>query len=152
MNTGFAAQSLRLVVDANVLVGYALTENGRMLVRDSRLHLLIAEYTYAEFQRHVARRVQTWAQAKHLSIERTRYIHASSVAVGEQNTTRIPLPWYQRYEGEARRRIPHDPDDWHTAALALAYDAAIWTEDKHFWGCGIAVWSTARLLSHLTAS
>lgn len=50
---------------------------------------------------------------------------------------------YNEFEADARLRVPDDPDDWHTIALALATDTSIWTGDrKHFWGCGIPVWNT----------
>jgi hypothetical protein len=54
-------------------------------------------------------------------------------------------------EREARRRIPDDPDDWHTVAVAMATKTAIWTLDqKHFFGCGMTVWNTKVLRSVLT--
>jgi len=56
---------------------------------------------------------------------------------------------YDGYEAVARSRIPRDPDDWHTVALAIATDAAIWTADADFLGCGIATWTTETLLAHL---
>jgi predicted nucleic acid-binding protein len=53
---------------------------------------------------------------------------------------------YIHLETEARNRIPRDPDDWHTVALALEMDAAIWTQDCDFLGCGCATWTTETLL------
>ena len=54
------------------------------------------------------------------------------------------------YEADARLRIPDDPDDWHTVALAMATNTAIWTLDqKHFFGCGMAVWNTKILRAAL---
>ncbi len=38
-----------------------------------------------------------------------------------------------------------DAHDWPILALALALDCAIWTEDKDFFGCGIAVWNTQNI-------
>lgn len=35
-----------------------------------------------------------------------------------------------------------DIDDWPIAALALMLDCPIWTEDKDFFGSGIATWQT----------
>lgn len=50
---------------------------------------------------------------------------------------------YAPLEQEARQRIPGDPDDWHTVALAMATKTAIWPLDqKHFFRCGMAVWNT----------
>ena len=63
----------------------------------------------------------------------------------------IPHEIYAPYETVARKRIPRDPNDWFTVALALAVDAAIWTMDNDFLGCGIATWTTNTLLIHLAS-
>ncbi|NEN88696.1 MAG: DNA-binding protein [Okeania sp. SIO3H1] len=60
--------------------------------------------------------------------------------------TTFPLYDYQSFEAEARKRIPRDPNDWETVALALALPAAIWTEDYDFFGCGCPTWTTQTLL------
>lgn len=52
------------------------------------------------------------------------------------------------YEG-GKRRIPRDPNDAPTVALALALDCGIWTNDNDFFGCGVPVWTTETLLLHL---
>jgi predicted nucleic acid-binding protein len=61
----------------------------------------------------------------------------------------VPAELYAYREAEARRRIPCDPDDWPTVALALALDAGIWTNDYDFFGCGVATWTTETLIAHL---
>jgi predicted nucleic acid-binding protein len=48
---------------------------------------------------------------------------------------------YADREHEARSRI-RDPDDWPVVATALALELPIWTEDRDFFGCGIATWIT----------
>lgn len=150
MSSAPRSPPLLLAVDANVLVSLSLRRDSATRIGDIRLRLLIAEYTFAEFRRHIPRRVQEMAWANNMSAEHTLSLHTSAVRTANIYTRRLPLSDYQRHEAEARIRIPADPDDWHTAALALAYGAAIWTEDRHFWGCGIAVWTTQRLLAHLT--
>lgn len=89
------------------------------------------------------RKVEGWirggrlgAELAHELLETTVFVYASLCAV-------IDEPSYTRYEREARQRIPDDPDDWHTVALALTTKTVIWTLDqKHFFGCGMAVWNT----------
>ena len=58
---------------------------------------------------------------------------------------------YALFEQDARRRIPRDPDDWHTVALALTLGADIWTQDKDFLGCGVATWTTDTLVARLSS-
>jgi hypothetical protein len=69
----------------------------------------------------------------------------------ESRCTTVVDRLYAPLEREARRRIPDDPDDWHTVAVAMATKTAIWTLDqKHFFGCGMTVWNTKVLRSVLT--
>ena len=151
INSPPASSPLVLVVDANILVGRCLSPRGQTFLRDTTFQMFVTEYTFAECLRHIQRRVQERTRAEGFTPEQEMGLLFLATSVATDTTRRISLADYEEYEQEARRRIPNDPDDWHTAALALAYGAAVWTEDKHFWGCGIAVWSTARLLSHLTA-
>ncbi len=145
------APPIGLAVDANVLVAHLLRRDGRALIGDTRLRLLIAEYTFAEFCHHIARRIADRRQVEDLTEAEAERLRAVSVEAAEAHTLRIPIALYAHREAEARDRVPDDPDDWHTAAIALAFRTAIWSEDRHFWGCGIAVWVTARLRVHLVA-
>ena len=50
---------------------------------------------------------------------------------------------YSPWEEKARARIQYrDRDDWPVIATALALDLPIWTEDRDFFGCGVALWIT----------
>ena len=47
---------------------------------------------------------------------------------------------------EALARLGNrDPDDAHVLALALTLDCAIWTEDRDFFGVGVATWTSAQV-------
>jgi predicted nucleic acid-binding protein len=67
----------------------------------------------------------------------------------ETRIIKVPQIEYGYLEIEAKERIPRDPDDWHTVALAIHLDAAIWTNDNDFLGCGCPCWTTDTLISHL---
>ena len=55
----------------------------------------------------------------------------------------IGLATYAERGNEARARVQsRDPDDWPVVAAALALDLPIWTEDRDFFGCGLATWIT----------
>ncbi len=45
-----------------------------------------------------------------------------------------------------RRR---DPDDWQILAASLFLDCPIWTEDRDFFGTGVATWTTDRVEIYL---
>ncbi|MBW4621631.1 MAG: hypothetical protein KME17_19995 [Cyanosarcina radialis HA8281-LM2] len=56
---------------------------------------------------------------------------------------------YVYLEDEAKERIPRDPDDWYTVALAIHLDLAIWTQDSDFFGCGCPTWTTDTIMAKL---
>jgi predicted nucleic acid-binding protein len=59
---------------------------------------------------------------------------------------------YGAFEGEARQRLRgRDESDWPVLATALALACGVWTEDKDFFGTGIAVWTTDRIEIFLNA-
>ena len=45
-----------------------------------------------------------------------------------------------------------DPSDWPIVAAALALDCPIWTEDRDFFGCGVATWTSDRVHIYLGGS
>jgi predicted nucleic acid-binding protein len=53
---------------------------------------------------------------------------------------------YGLLEPEARQRLAgRDEEDWPVLALALSLSCAIWTEDRDFFGTGVAVWTSDRI-------
>ncbi len=57
---------------------------------------------------------------------------------------------YEEFEQRARARIAsRDADDWPVVATALLLEAPIWTEDRDFFGSGIATWTSAKIELYL---
>jgi len=57
---------------------------------------------------------------------------------------------YEEFEDRARARIAtRDVNDWPVVATALPIDAPIWTEDRDFFGSGIATWTSDRIELYL---
>lgn len=57
---------------------------------------------------------------------------------------------YADFEASARERMAgRDEDDWPVAAVALALDSPIWTEERDFFGAGMATWTTDRVELYL---
>ncbi len=72
----------------------------------------------------------------------------------ERKIIPVPREAYSGYEDRAAYRIPRDPEDVPTVALALALGGGegrcgIWTNDGDFLGCGIPTWTTETLIPHL---
>jgi predicted nucleic acid-binding protein len=58
---------------------------------------------------------------------------------------------YAGFEAAARQRIQErDMDDWPLIALSMTLDCPIWTEDKDFFGIGIATWRTRHVEIYLS--
>jgi predicted nucleic acid-binding protein len=57
---------------------------------------------------------------------------------------------YRDFEQLARERMAaRDIDDWPIAAVALMLNIPVWTEDRDFFGSGIATWTTDRVELYL---
>lgn len=57
---------------------------------------------------------------------------------------------YEEFEEQARARISsRDVDDWPVVATALLLKAPIWTEDRDFFGSGIATWTSNKVELYL---
>jgi predicted nucleic acid-binding protein len=143
-----------LTIDANVLVSEVDSETGAsqsLLLHPTLGTLYIAEYTWNEAMYVLNRKVEGWVRDGRLPETIAPELLDTTIFVFTSLCSIIAEPIYAHYEQEARRRIPGDPDDWHTVALAMATKTAIWTLDqKHFFGCGMTIWNTRVLRAVLT--
>lgn len=143
---------MRLVVDANILVAELIRARGRKLIVHSELELYMAEKAWEETTYELNKRIEKMIDRGIFSQEVGQNLLTDAVTLAEAKVSIIPHEVYAAYETIARNRIPRDPNDWFTVALALAIKAAIWTSDNDFLGCGIATWTTDTLLKHLASS
>lgn len=142
---------MRLVVDANILVGELLRTRGRALVADPRLELFIAARVWDEALHELRKRARLFTDRRGMEPGALQGLLALAVTAAERHVTVVGADEYNGYEDEARRRIPRDPDDWSTVALALTLEADIWTADGDFLGCGVATWTSETLLARLAS-
>ncbi len=140
---------MRLVVDANILVAELIRVRGRKLIARKDLELYMAEKAWSETTYELDKRINIMIQKNVFSQSVGRGLLEDALELAELKVSIIPHEIYASYETIARNRIPRDPNDWFTVALALAIDASIWTTDNDFLGCGIATWTTDTLLIHL---
>ena len=143
---------MRLVVDANILVAELIRVRGRKLIVRPELELYMAEKAWDETTYELNKRIEKMVQRNVLSQEVGQSLFADAIALAEAKVFVVFHEVYAPYETVARNRIPRDPNDWFTVALALAIEAAIWTSDHDFLGCGVATWATDTLLTHLDSS
>ena len=140
---------MRLAVDANILIAELIRVRGRKLIANPKLELYMAEQAWEETTYELNKRIQIMIEKQVFSSTIGHNLLGNAVKLAELRVSLIPHEIYASYQTEAMRRIPRDPNDWYTVALALTLDANIWTLDKDFFGCGIAIWTTETLLSHL---
>jgi predicted nucleic acid-binding protein len=142
---------MRLVVDADVLVGVLLRHRGQELIADPRLELFVAEMAWNETHYELRRRAEARVRRGQVEEGTASTLTAWAWKIAEASVTIVVADGYSFLENWARRRIPRDANDWPTVALALALDAGIWTNDGDFLGCGCPTWVTETLLAEVAS-
>jgi predicted nucleic acid-binding protein len=140
---------VRLAVDASTLVGEVLRARGRALLEHPDLDLVMAAEIWGETGHELRKRAALLAQRGLLSEARATQLVEDALALIAARVTVVPPEVYAARLDAARRRIPRDPQDAPTVALALALDCGIWTADRDFFGCGLPVWATETLIMQL---
>lgn len=142
-------RSLRLIVDANILLGELLRQRGIDLLTDPRLNLSITTRAWNEMEYELPKRIREYARRRPGQTQSEEELLRTSSGIAAFNVRQIEESVYLSFEKEARVRIPDDPDDWPTVALSLALGVGIWSEDWHFLGYGLATWWTDSLRAYL---
>jgi predicted nucleic acid-binding protein len=142
---------VKLATDASSLVAESLRDRGERIFRHEDLELYIAVPTWSEVEHEVDRRLNAMVRHGRLAPTRRELVLVETLTVLAGHLTVVNETVYGPYEAEARERIPRDPNDWPTVAVALSLDTGIWTSDYDFFGCGVPVWTTQTLLAHLAA-
>jgi predicted nucleic acid-binding protein len=142
---------MRLAVDASTLVAEMLRARGRELLTHPALDLALAEETWGETEHEMRKRVALLVDREIFPPMRATQILDEALATVAARVTLVsPRVYADRIE-VARRRVPRDPKDAPVVALALALNCGIWTGDRDFFGCGVAVWITETLVADLRA-
>ena len=132
----------RLVVDANILIRGCLGVRVRTLIANyaDRVDFFVAEANLAEAADYIA----DLANEKNLDEAVCTETLISLMRVVQLVENRV----LESARDEALARI-RDADDWPALALVLQLECAIWTEDKDFFGTGIATWTTRTVERYL---
>jgi predicted nucleic acid-binding protein len=136
---------MRLVVDANVLIGSLFRAAGQQVLEHPALDLFAAEEVWAELRHELPRRAARFAASRGIEPAAMEALVARALAAAERTVLVLPAEAYAPREADARLRCDRDPADWPTVATALVVGGAIWTEDRDFFGCGLATWRSAIL-------
>jgi predicted nucleic acid-binding protein len=136
-----------IVLDANVLMRAVL---GRRVVRllerfASQVTFLAPEVAFDDVHEHLASVLTKRGELNALqpALEKLTKLRLAVRAMDPAE--------YESMKPAALARIgPRDPDDWSILACALALNCPIWTEDRDFFGTGVATWSTALVELYFT--
>ena len=135
----------KLVVDANILIRATFGEKVLRLLRryEENVELYAPDYC---IQEALAKIPEIAAKRKQIP----EFAELSLLLFIKTVVLVVDRSFYNEFEGQARARISkRDPNDWPVVATALLLSAPIWTEDRDFFGCGIATWTTDRIEIYL---
>jgi predicted nucleic acid-binding protein len=133
--------SRSLVLDANILIRAVLGKKvtGLLTTYSTAMSMVAPLYAYAEAERNLPT----------ILAKRGAEVGPNVLtALDDLRSLVTPLdesdyaPWRDEALARIKRR---DPDDWPILATALAIDCPIWTEDRDFFGTGVATWTTDRV-------
>ena len=136
--------TLAIVLDANILIRAVLGKRVRSLIETYAEHVCFftpdaCVSSAQEYLPDLARR-RGWPEDEGLLLL-ARVCDWIEI---------VDSALYVHCEEDARARmVGRDEDDWPVAAVALALDCPIWTEDRDFFGTGIATWTTDRVELYL---
>ncbi len=136
----------KIVLDANILVRGVLGERVPDLLE--RYHRNVLFYTpsqcFSEARAHLPDILN-----KRSRVDVDMVLHAlDALRVIVQSVDKVA---YVTYETEAKERIwEPDINDWPLVALAMVLDCPIWTEDRDFFGIGVATWRTRNVEIYLS--
>jgi len=129
-----------LVLDANILIRAVLGTRVIHLLADNaeRVAFLTPSSAIDDARKHLA----------HLIDKHGLDVDVAMATLDEALRLVIALPdeELEPWRDEAISRIGSvDMDDWPIVAAALEIDCPIWTEDRDFFGTGVATWTTDRV-------
>jgi predicted nucleic acid-binding protein len=135
-----------LVVDANILIRAVLGVRVRTLIAkySAMVEFFAPDTAWAEAREHLPEILAK----RGISLDAALLVLNSLEAIIQL----VDFETYGSFAQAARTRLAsRDPDDWPVLATALALRSPIWTEDKDFFGAGVATWTTDRVELYLDA-
>lgn len=144
---GGAADERRLVLDANILIRATLGRRARELIGRyaAKVSLFAPDTAFIEAQKYFPPLAAKFGLPLEHMIPLYRLL--------ERQVQALPRSDYLDHEAEARARIAQrDAEDWSVIACALLLDCPVWTEDRDFFGTGVATWTSNRVEIYLACT
>ncbi|MBI2916517.1 MAG: nucleotide-binding protein [Chloroflexi bacterium] len=140
-----------LALDANILVRAVLGRRVLAILETyaDRVHFLAPEVAFTEVRGHLPDILVKRGLPRETATQLIDDVLERLTGL----VTPVPHEVYVDSEAEARRRLAgRDEADWPFVALALVLGCPIWTEDRDFFGSGVATWTTDRVEVYLRAN
>ena len=136
-----------IVLDANVLMRAVLGRRVARLREDfaPQVTFLAPDVAFDDVREHLATVLTKRGELRALqaSLDKLTALQTAVQVVDQAE--------YEAMKPAALARVgPRDPDDWPILACALLLNCPIWTEDRDFFGTGVATWTTALVELYFT--
>lgn len=130
-----------IVLDANILIRAVLGRRVRQILEmyaAQRFRFVAPEVAFHDAEKYLPALLRKRGKPDADVLKSLEYL--------QQIIEPIDDELYGDFEREARERLRgRDENDWPILATALALDCDIWSEDRDFFGTGVAVWTTNRI-------
>ena len=137
-----------IVLDANILIRFVLGEKVPALLATyaATIDFLAPDTAFEEARQHLPTILRARGDDGTAEAAALHELDAVTAIVKP-----VPASSYGPTRAAALARIgPRDPEDWPVLACALLLNCPVWTEDKDFFGTGVATWTTALVELYFT--
>jgi predicted nucleic acid-binding protein len=137
-----------IILDANILIRCVLGEKVPALLaaHAATIDFLAPDTAFEEARTHLPAILRARGDD---GTGETAALAALDAAT--EIVTPVPESSYEPMRAAAMARIgQRDPHDWQVLACALLLSCPVWTEDKDFFGTGVATWTTALVELYFT--
>ncbi len=129
-----------IILDANILIRAVLGKRVRELIinNSSQVLFFAPDVAYADAKKYLPQLLSKRGMDIQPAMDVLEKLEKIVISINSN--------MYQHMEMESLERISsRDIHDWPVVACALLFECPIWTEDKDFFGTGVATWSTDRV-------
>lgn len=136
--------SKAIVLDANILIRAVLGRQVRELIFNNvaTVKFFSPDVAYADARKYLP------ALLKKRGVDSNVLMLVLDRLEGVVQS--IDAELYEGMQQQALKRIAvRDEDDWPVLACAMTLGCPVWTEDKDFFGTGVATWTSDRIALYL---
>lgn len=137
-----------IILDTNILIRFVLGEKVSALLaaHAATIDFLTPDTAFEEARKHLPTIMRARGDDGTGEAAAMAELDAVTAIV-----TSVPASSYEAMRAPALARIgQRDPHDWQVLACALLLSCPIWTEDRDFFGTGVATWTTALVELYFT--